>query len=450
MKQSNKPSTIRKLPFFFSPLFFGVFGSASAILTFVYVYYPAGIQVPLIVDGIILFLAVLDFLLCPPPSQIRLERTLPYPLAVDQPNDIAIEIANLTGSAVSLIVKDDVPRPCRCEPVRIVTTASPGSGNRASYKITPLERGNGEFGDIHFWVRGPLGLIWRRGVSPAAATVKLYPGLAAIREQRLRVWRPIVSDIVRTRWKKGVGTEFDSLREYAVGDDSRLIHWSTSARKGKLVVRQNRMERSQIVFLVLDAGRMMSARVLGKTKLDHGLNAALLLAYSALELGDKVGVMAVAQDILCFLPPASYSRQFGRILDATYALKPTMEEPRFHLALATVAARLRRRALVIVFTDLIDERASEGLLRYSVGLLPRHLPLVVAMSDTEVIDLADATPRTEQDLYRQGVAAGMLERRERLMARLSSLSVLVIDTPPEKISVDVLDQYLEIKARNLL
>ena len=135
---------------------------------------------------------------------------------------------------------------------------------------------------------------------------------------------------------------------------------------------------------------------------------------------------------------------------STYAIQPLMEEPRFHLALSTLAARLRRRSLVIVFTDLIGERGSEGLLRYSLGLLPRHLPLVVAMSDTEVIRLADGVPRTEQDLYRQGVAAGILERRERLMARLNSSGVMVMDTPPEWISVNVLDRYLEIKRLNLL
>lgn len=448
--QTGNMADRRKFPFFFSPRFFILFGAASVLLMIVYYSYPVGIQVPLAVDGILLVAAALDFFFSPSPKQVRLERPLPYPLAVDQPNEVVIEIANQTGRPISLIIKDDVPRPCRCDPYPIVTTAFPGSSNRAVYRLTPLERGNGEFGNICFWVRGPMGLVWRRGESAAYATVKLYPGLALIRERRFRVWRPIASEVARTRWKKGVGTEFDSLREYAVGDDSRLIHWSSSARKGKPLVRQNRMERSQIVFLVLDAGRMMSARVLGKTKLDHGLNAALLLAYCALELGDKVGIMVVAQDILCFVPPASFSRQFGLVLDATYAIQPRMEEPRFHLALSTLAARLRRRSLVIVFTDLIGERGSEGLLRYSLGLLPRHLPLVVAMSDTEVIRLADGIPRTEQDLYRQGVAAGILERRERLMARLNSSGAMVMDTPPERISVNVLDRYLEIKRRNLL
>jgi len=210
------------------------------------------------------------------------------------------------------------------------------------------------------------------------------------------------------------------------------------------------VERSQTVFIVLDAGRMMTARVLDKTKLDYALNSALLLAYAALELGDKVGAIMIAQDVLCFVPPARTPDQFGRILDSTYALEPRMEEPRFYLALSDLSSKLKRRALIIVFTDLIDERASEGLLRYSLGLLPRHLPVLVAMSDTEVAKVAESIPIGKQDLYRQGVSAEMLERRERALSRLKSAGVMVVDTPPERISVQALEKYLDIKQRNLL
>ncbi len=194
----------------------------------------------------------------------------------------------------------------------------------------------------------------------------------------------------------------------------------------------------------------MTARVLGKTKLDYALNSALLLAYAALELGDKIGAMMIAQDVLCFVPPARTPDQFGRILDSTYALEPRMEEPRFYIALSDLSSKLKRRALIVIFSDLIDERASEGLLRYSLGLLPRHLPVVVAMSDTEVTEVAESVPKEKYDLYRQGVAAEMLERREKALTRLKSAGVPVIDTPPERMSVQVLERYLDIKQRNLL
>ncbi len=163
-----------------------------------------------------------------------------------------------------------------------------------------------------------------------------------------------------------------------------------------------------------------------------------------------MGVMAVAREVVCFLPPSGGMAQFGRILDATYALDPRLEEPRFHVALSSLAAKLRRRALVVIFTDFIDERASQGLMRICLGLLPRHLPLVAAMSDTEVARVADASPADWQDLYRQGVAAELLERRGELLAKLGASGVMVLDVPPEKISASVLDRYLAIKLRNLL
>jgi len=448
--EGRSDNLIRTWPFFFTARFFLVFGIASATLVPLYSYRPTGLLVPLSVDLLLVLVAVLDYLMGPSPDKIRIERPIPYPLAVDRPNDIYLEVANNSGYPVSLIIIDDFPLLClqRLLPLREVVR--PGSGTRLKYRLTPLERGNGEFGNIYFWLKGRLGLVWKRGVSEAPNTVKLYPGLSLIEQRRLQVRHPSADDPIRAMRKTGEGYEFESLREYAVGDDSRLIHWRTSARKGKLILRQNRLERSQNIFLVLDAGRMMTARVFGKTKLDYSLNAALLLAYSALELGDKVGVMVVGQYVQAFLPPARTPGHFGRILDATYALPPKMEEPRFFRALSTVSTKLKRRSLIVIFTDLIDERASEGLMRYSLGMLPRHLPVVVAMSDTEVAAIADSIPENKQDLYRQGVAAEMLDRRERLLARLSSVGVLVIDTPPDKLAADVVDRYLDIKRKHRL
>jgi uncharacterized protein (DUF58 family) len=445
-----EPKKMRKIPFFFSKRFFLWFGLASLGLIASYLIYPSGLFVPLTADLLLVATAVLDFVLAPGTDKIRVERPMPYPLVVDRPNAVTLEITNISGRTLSLIIQDDVPEVCFTEHLPVNLTVQPGSGTKVAYRLTPLDRGNGEFGDIHFWFQGPMGLVWKHGESRAAATVKLYPGLALIERYRMKVWRESSDHLVRALKHRGRGTEFDSLREYAVGDDPRLIHWAASARKAKLIVRQNRIERSQTVFLVLDAGRMMTARVLGKTKFHHGLNAALLLAYGALELGDMVGIMVVGQEVMCFLPPSKSPSQFGRILDATYALEPRMEEPRFYRALSDISVKLRRRSLVVVFTDLIDERASEGLKRYSLGLLPRHLPLVVAMSDSEVVRVAEKPPDTKQELYQQAVASETLERRERLLARLSSVGVLVLDSAPDQISGSVLDRYLDIKARNLL
>ena len=159
------------------------------------------------------------------------------------------------------------------------------------------------------------------GEAEGKQKVKFYPGLTLVDKGKIQPRRLSAQDMVRSIRQKGEGTEFDSLRDYVIGDDVRLMHWATTARKGKPMVRQNRIERSQTIFLVLDAGRMMTARVLRKTKFDHALNSALLLTRSALELGDNVGLTAIAREIVCFVPPSKGPRHFGRILDSTYALE---------------------------------------------------------------------------------------------------------------------------------
>jgi uncharacterized protein (DUF58 family) len=442
--------TIRPLPFFFTRGFFLLFVTASITLLPLYNRVPGGIGLPLAVDFLILLLALADFFLGPSVNAIQMARPLPYPLAVDKSNEICLEVTNRTSSTVSLIVSDDIPLNCMSDTLPLRTSVRPAGRARISYRLIPLERGNGEFGNVSFWVKGRLGLVWKRGERQASQTVKLYPGLALIERHALRLRRRSVDEQVRAFRKYGAGMEFDSLRDYAVGDDFRLIHWGATARQGKMIVRHNRIERSQIIVLVLDAGRMMTARSQRKTKFDHSLNTALLLAHSALKVGDKVGIMVVGQEIEVFLPPSSAPGQLGRILDATYAVLPKLEEPRYYRALSGISGKLKRRSLVVLFTDLIDERSSAGLLRYSLGLLPRHLPLVVALSDSELLTLADTVPETAQDLYKQGVAAETLRRRELLVAKLSSLGAVVVDTPPERLSAAVLDRYLEIKTKNLL
>ena len=443
-------NVIRALPFFFSGTFFVLFAAVSMCLIPVYFFLQKSIFIPLLADFLILVAALLDYRTGPSTGKLSLERVLPYPLTVDRPNEVPIDITNRTGVPVRMLIEDDIPPHCEDASLPLKTVAPPGAGTRVTYRLTPRERGNGRFGNLHFWILGRMGLVWKRGEVPAAAEVKLYPGLSPAGDRKMMMGRPMAQEAMRAHKRTGVGTEFDSLREYVRGDDSRLIHWGTTARKGKLTVRQNRIERSQTIFLVLDAGRMMTARVAGKTKMDLALNAALLVAHSALQMGDKTGIMVMAQEVLGFVPPAKTPGQFGRMLDATYSLEPRMEEPRFSLALSTIATRVRRRSLVIILTDLIDERASRGLLRYSLGLLPRHLPLVVAMSDSEVVKLADSTPTQEEDLYRQGVAANIIHRRELLLAKLTAAHVMVLDAQPDQLPIHLLDRYLEIKTRSLL
>ncbi len=441
---------IRSLPFYFSNLFFISFTTASGLYFILYSIYPLRWYFILILDALIIVAAIVDFLIAPSIRAISIERKVLYPLSEGAPNEIRMEAVNRSGQDISIVIEDDIPDKCSAKGLPILALLRRAEPKPLQYRLSPKDRGDGEFGNIHFWITGPLRLVWKHGASQGKQKVKFYPGLKLVKQGKIQARRLSARDMVRSINQKGEGAEFDSLRDYMIGDDVRQIHWTTTAKKGKPMVRQNRMERSQTIFLVLDAGRMMTARVLSKTKFDYALSSALLLTRSGLELGDNVGLTAIARELLCFVPPLKGPRHYGHILDSSYNLEPRLEEARFHVAFSNLSWRLRTRSLVIIFTDLIDERASTSLVRFNLGLSPRHLPLVVAMSDNEVIEVADEIPKQERDLYRQGIASEILNRREQLIAKLRSSGVLVIDTEPDRISAALLDKYLEIKSRRLL
>ena len=268
---------MRSLPFHFSTRFFVLFVAASILFLIIQESYPGPRYMIFALDGILIAAALMDFALAPAPRNVDIQRIVLYPLAVDTPNEIRLEAVNRTGRDVSILIQDDVPDRCNADGLPIATVIRRGKPTRLSYKLSPAERGNEEFGNIHFWLAGPMGLVLKHGESEARQKVKFYPGLTLVDKGRIQPRRLSAQDMVRSIRQKGEGTEFDSLRDYVIGDDVRLMHWATTARKGKPMVRQNRIERSQTIFLVLDAGRMMTARVLGKTKFDHALNSALLL-----------------------------------------------------------------------------------------------------------------------------------------------------------------------------
>ena len=333
----TKRDRLRNWPFYFSPMFFRLFIGVSAILILCYFYVPDSILIPLGLDILLICAALVDFFISPAAGELQFQRPLPYPLIVDKSNEITIHAMNSTGRVVQVRLYDDVPWECEADSFPIGITIQPGSVSKIIYRLTPKMRGTGEFGNLYFWIEGALGLVWKGGFSWAEARVKMYPALALIEQRRLKLRKSSTDYLIRPISRRGEGSEFDSLREYVPGDDPRLINWSASARRGKPIVRQNRMERSQTVFLVLDAGRMMTARIEGRTKLDYALDAALLLAYGALELGDLVGMTVVGQDVLAFIPPAKGPAHFGKMLDSIYDIQPKMQEPRYYLALSDIS-----------------------------------------------------------------------------------------------------------------
>ncbi len=394
-----------------------------------------------------------ELALAPGEADVAVERTLPVKLSIGVPNSVEIAVRNSSAKVARLLVRETPP--ARFEGERRVGSLvlAPRAETLVTLRLTPPERGRFEFGPVAVRSAGPLGLAGRQWDvrETDGVEARVYPDITAVHTYALLARRGALHEIgVRAARHAGTGTEFESLREYIDGDDYRDIDWKATARRGSPVVRRFEAERSQTIMLAIDAGRLMTPRVGPLSKLDRSINAALLLAYLATRSGDNVGLIVFGRDVQSFLAPRKGHRQFLAILEALYAVEGQVEEPDYGGALRYLSTRVRRRSLVVLFTELAGTEPSRRLLSVLGAMSARHLPLVIAQRNRDVERLASAVPGTETDVYRCAVAADLLHDKAAAIRTLAARGSLVLDVEPEQLSVAAVNRYLEIKARGRL
>jgi uncharacterized protein (DUF58 family) len=382
---------------------------------------------------------------------VEIERRVEDKLSLGTENVVTLHARNRCGWTLALVVKDDPPGDFVTESRTFAQSLPPYDTAAVSYHTRPLARGRYSFGDLHVRGRTLLGLSqWQRRF-PAAREVAVYPNLLEVRRYQLlaRADRLRQAGFRATR-RLGQGTVFESLREYTPDDDYRSIDWKATARRHYPISRQYETERSQTVILMLDAGRMMTTLIGDLSRLDYALNAALMLAYVAVERDDAVGLIAFADEVKAFVPPRKGHRQVGLITEALYDLQPALVEPDYAEAFAALSARARKRALVVCFTDLIDVDASSRLLGHMAALAPHHLPLLVTLRDSDLQRAANAPPQDVAQTYRRALAGQLLNDRATALEALRQRGVMVLDVLPEKLTVAAVNEYLGLKARGRL
>jgi uncharacterized protein (DUF58 family) len=399
---------------------------------------------------LLLCLGIADTFLSSAPGQLRAERHCPDRLAQGVAHRIEIKLQNRGSRARWIAVRDQTPLAWPAPPV--LKGILPARGGRAfAYQVVPQERGTYDFGDLFLRLSGPLGLILRPVRVPASQQIKVHPHLQTIRYTDLAAYRRRATHWgLRPAAWRGEGREFEALREYVEGDDTRKIHWKATARLDRPIVQEYRPEKNQIVLILLDAGRLMGAVSQGKTKLDHALEAAVHLGHTALAGGDQTGILAFADRVLSFVPPGGGPAQLQAIMEGTLDLRPTRVEPQYEAAFLWLRTRVRRRALIVLFTDLLDDVVSENLLSALALLRPRHLPLCVAVREAELNDLLDRPPNRAQEVYERVVLQEVLRQRRKGLMRLVGRGALAMDLPPEALSMGTIERYLEIKRKGLL
>jgi uncharacterized protein (DUF58 family) len=398
----------------------------------------------------VLLLCCLDYGLSLRGKEIQAQRRSPRHLLQGVSQEIEIVLSNWADLPKNVKVRDQTP--LGWEAASVLKTRLPArSEGVLRYSITPAERGVYRFGDLDLRVEGPLRLIQRPIPVPASEEVRVlpcfqtlrYPDLIAYR-RRARHW-----GLRQIKWREK-GREFESLREYMEGDDPRHIHWKASARLDRPIVQEYQPEKNQIVMVAVDAGRLMGAVSEGKKKLDHALEATAHLAHAALAGGDQVGFFAFADQILLFIPPKKTYGQLQVILEGTVSLRTAMVEPRYEEAFLWFRSQVRRRSLVVIFTDLMDEFASDNLLEAVALLRPRHLPLCMAIRDSEWDDLMSRPPTNAMDVYERSVLQETMRQRRRAIGKLQQKGAIAMDLPPRLLSSNAMEHYLDVKRRGLL
>lgn len=391
---------------------------------------------------------LVDGILSKTQQRISLTRFIPSQIHVEQQHQIEWVIENRTPRAVQIELRDQLPRGAATVMPVIERHVAANSVQHVFYQMTPGVRGDLEFGNLYYRILGPLGLAWRLQTLAARQPIRCYPQLANWTAAELATQQALVRQAGshRHRWR-GTGTVYESLRDYTTEDDIRWVDWKATARAQRPIARNYESERHQQVILMIDASRMMTTYCGYRTKFDTVLEAVVLAARAAIDQGDSVGLMVFSDKIDVYLHPRREQTQVGAIMNSLYAFQPRLVEPDFENAITLAAVRNRRRSLFVLFTDVTVIESANRMTAYVRSLIPRHLPLVVTIADETVERVESTKPGGAVEFYQLGVANELLQQRDELLEVLRSSGAAVLDSPADKLAIQTIKVYFDLKRR---
>ncbi|WP_010185218.1 DUF58 domain-containing protein [Sphingomonas sp. PAMC 26605] len=332
---------------------------------------------------------------------------------------------------------------------RLWLTLHDGRGE-ALLPLATLRRGTARIDKLWLRWRGAFGLAWQQRILPTDVTLPILPDIRALHDRGAQIFQRHALSGLLAQINRGDGTDFDALVEFRAGMDRRAIDWKQSARQTKLHAKEYRSERNNQIVFAVDAGRQMSEPVAGLPRVDRAVSAMLLTAWIALKLGDRVALHAfdsrprIASGLVSGMPA------FANLQRLAAAIDYSGEETNYSFALTTLAAKLTRRSMIVLFTEFTDLTSADFLVRAAARLLDGHLLLVVVLRDEEVERLVDAAPATPDDVTRAVTAAALLRDRKLVLTRLQHLGVHVIESAHDRVGEELVAGYVALKRRNLL
>ena len=396
----------------------------------------------------LLFLICLaaDAALARPRRHIAVAVEAPEASYIGEPIDATVTLRRTPGNPSRFEAALDVSGDTEAE---LAQNPFPIEG-RETIRIQPRRRGLLRIENL--WLRwcGPLRLIEETRKYQIARQVAIVPNIHPARGDSLALYFRDALFGTKTQRDAGEGAEFEALREFTPGLDPRFIDWKHSARHRKLVGREFRVERNHPVVLAFDTGHLMREPLDGIPRLDHSIHTGLLLARVAIAADDIVGSYSFDSRMRHFLPPGRGMHAFRRLQQASAALAYSPDETNFTLGMAELQTRLRRRSLIVLFTDFIDTITAELLVENARRLSARHLLIFVTLQDRLLPGMFDAYPATGADMTRAVLAGDFLRERRIVLEKLGRLGIHCIDVPADQLATATLNRYLLIKQRGLL
>ena len=431
-------------PRFFVLLALGVIWLGPAL------FEPRFVYAMLAWDVLVVIAWSIDAWRLPSPGRFDVRRSWHAPLALSVHSRVTLTLSNLSTATLATGIVDDVPHLLRPDPPSLRLVLSAGTESFVDYAIMPVARGEIAVGDVYIRYQSLFRLAERRARASMSQTVVSYPNLDEAQRESLSVSRSQQSELQRqARRRRGMGRSFESLREYQHGDELRDICWTATARRGKLVTQLFESERSQPIWIVIDAGRLMRARVDGLAKLDLAANAALALTQVALGAGDRVGLLAYGRRIRHFLPAARGHTHLRAVIEHLARVDGEQAEADHWSAASRLLVDQKRRSLVVWITDVPDVAMTPDVIAAATQLTNRHLVLFVIIGQPDVQRVATRKAARIDEMFETAAAQEVMHRRELLLARLRTQGALAFESEG-RLAPALVAAYLDVKLRNRL
>jgi len=394
------------------------------------------------IDGLILFINK---------EGINAQRILPEKLSNGDENSVKVDIRNNYNFNINTKIIDEIPFQFQKRDFLIKKEIESGNNTFFEYILEPKERGEYSFGNLNVYVNSPIGLVSRRFTFQKDAKLASYPSFIHLRKYELMALQNefMLGGIKKIR-KLGHTMEFEQIRDYVQGDDIRSINWKATSKSSKLMVNQFQDEKSQRIMMLIDKGRTMKMPFNGLSLLDYSINATMALSHIILKKGDRAGMMTFSKKTENKVVADNKSGQLKKISEALYNVQTNFFESDFGRLYQETKFHLNQRSLVLLFTNFETLDGLNRQMKYLRGIAKNHLLVVIFFKNSEVHNLLSTNPENMQEIYDEIIAEKFEFEKKLIIQELRKYGIYSIYTLPENLNIDVINKYLEIKARGIL